>query len=140
MKRILFILAVILVYSFAKSQTSKLTVKITPINDIKGQVHIALYNNSDVFLDEGKEYKMAIVNVKSSTVTYTFSNLPKGWYAVAIFHDVNCDGECNRNFLGIPTEPYGFSNNVTPTIMAPSFDDCKILVSGNTTISIKPIY
>ena len=139
-KRILFILAFILFCSFSRSQTSTLTIKVSGINEIKGQIHFALYNNNDVFLEEGGEYKKAVINVKGSTVTYTFSNLPKGWYAAAIFLDVNSDGECNRNFLGIPTEPYGFSNNVTPSIMAPSFDDCKVLVNGNTTISIKPIY
>jgi hypothetical protein len=41
-----------------------------------------------------------------------FSNVQPGRYAAIAFHDENGNGKPDKNFLGVPTEPYGFSNNV----------------------------
>lgn len=38
--------------------------------------------------------------------------LPMGTYAVAAFLDLNDNGKLDRGLWGIPSEPYGFSNNV----------------------------
>jgi len=70
---------------------------------------------------------------------YTF-NIPAGSYAVAIFHDENSDGVCNTNFLGIPEEGYGFSNNIKPLLSAPTFDEAKVSVKKDTEIEIHLIY
>ena len=43
----------------------------------------------------------------------------------------------DKNFLGIPKEPYGFSNNVIGNMSAPTFDQAKFLISGPTTQNIK---
>jgi uncharacterized protein (DUF2141 family) len=48
--------------------------------------------------------------------------LPKGKYAISIFHDTNEDGELSTNFIGIPKEPYGFSNNPKAKFGPPSFE------------------
>jgi len=71
---------------------------------------------------------------------YTFKDLPDGEYAVAIFHDKNSDKICNTNFLGIPKEGYGFSKNFKPRLSSPSFNDCKIDLNSNMSITIKLIY
>ena len=42
--------------------------------------------------------------------TFTFQ-VPPGAYAVAAFHDENGNGKLDRNLLGLPTEPYAFSND-----------------------------
>jgi len=67
-------------------------------------------------------------------------DLPKGEYAIAIMHDKNTDKICNTNFFGIPTEGYGFSRNYRPKLSAPTFDDCKIDVNSNLSITIEMIY
>jgi len=56
-----------------------------------------------------------------------------------LFHDEDSDGEMDKNFLGIPQEKYGFSNNVEPVISAPSFEETKINLTKNTSIEIKLI-
>ena len=57
-------------------------------------------------------------------------DLPQGEWAVAITQDMNNNDKIDKNFLGIPTEPYAFSNNVHPTVAAPGFDECKFMVDG----------
>ena len=43
----------------------------------------------------------------------------------------------DKNFIGIPKEQYGFSNNAMGRMSAPSFEQAKFKVSGPTTHDIK---
>ena len=45
--------------------------------------------------------------------------------------------KCNRNFLGIPSEDYGFSNNVMPFLSPPDFEDAMVKLNKNTIIEVK---
>ena len=62
--------------------------------------------------------------------------LPHGEYAIAVFVDLNGNGKMDKNFLGIPKEQYGFSNNVMGKMAAPSFEQAKIEVKGPTIQNI----
>jgi uncharacterized protein (DUF2141 family) len=58
-----------------------------------------------------------------------FRDVPEGTYAVVAFQDENGNGKVDRNFLGIPTEKIGFSNN--PSLWgAPRFSDSKFVLGG----------
>lgn len=67
------------------------------------------------------------VKIENRKAEYTFEELPFGEYAIKLFHDENMDGELDTNFLGIPTEDYGFSNNVRGTFGPADYDDAKFL-------------
>ena len=51
----------------------------------------------------------------------TYPNLPPGKYALSCFHDLNGNGKLDTNWMGIPNEPYGFSNNARPQFRAPKW-------------------
>lgn len=63
--------------------------------------------------------------------------LPFGEYAITLFVDFNGNKKIDKNFLGIPKEPYGFSNNVIGNMSAPTFDQAKFEFLGPTTKNIK---
>jgi uncharacterized protein (DUF2141 family) len=65
-----------------------------------------------------------------------FPGIEPGTYAIAVFHEQNGDGEQNRNMLGLPTEPYGFSNDVG-RFAPPSFDAARFQVRGDTAVEIR---
>lgn len=44
------------------------------------------------------------------SLRFGFTGVPPGTYAVAAFQDLDGDGRLGRTGLGLPTEPYGFSN------------------------------
>ena len=100
-------------------------------------MQIGLYNNAKDFPKVGKEYKRLYFKVTNWKMSYSIKNLTKGKYAVAIFYDKNSDKVCNRNFMGIPTEKYGFSNDIKPVLSAPSFEDTQIVLDQNKTLHIK---
>jgi len=136
MKKILFILLILVAVEFAAAGNKvKLTVKITNIAVIKGEIEIGFYNNSAGFPDDDSQYKKLRVKV-SSTTMFISIELPKGEWAVAVYHDENNDKKINKNFFGIPKEHYGFSNNVKPVFSAPSFEKAKFKLYKSKTITI----
>lgn len=62
------------------------------------------------------------------TASVTFTDVAPGTYAIVVIHDENGNGEMDTNFIGIPTEPGGFSNNA-PARMGPArFEDASFAV------------
>ena len=120
--------------------TADLTVTIKNINKFEGVIVVGVYNSEDAWLQIGKEYRGAKVEITATTVTYIFKDLPFGTYAISIFHDKNSDDECNRNWIGIPTEGYCFSNNYKPLIGAPKFSEAEFKFSSQMSIFLNMIY
>ena len=46
----------------------------------------------------------------SSTMRFVFEGLAPGKYAIAAYQDLNGNGNLDRSKLGLPLEPFGFSN------------------------------
>lgn len=129
----------LLTTSFTTSDNPILTVEISNINKIQGAVKVAVFNTDKNFLAKDSAIRNYSIAVKSAFKEIVISDLPKGDYAIAIYHDVNSDDVCNLNFIGIPKEPYGFSNNFRPRFAAPKFSDCKISLIKNQTVHIKMV-
>jgi uncharacterized protein (DUF2141 family) len=68
-----------------------------------------------------------------------FKDLPPGEYAAVAFQDVNGNGKLDKNFLGIPREPYGFSNSARGSAGPPKFSAAAVTLNpdGTTTIVLK---
>jgi len=61
---------------------------------------------------------------QGETETFHFANLAAGTYAVMVMHDENGNGKLDTNFVGMPIEGYGFSND--PKVpRKPTFDEAK---------------
>ncbi len=106
--------------------------RVTGLRSEKGQVRIAVFNSSEKWLGEQPIYSSTI-NVESQSVTWKFNVVPHGDYGIAVFHDENKNGKMDKNFLGMPLEPYGFSNNVRVTFGPPKWEKSKFVVKGSTT-------
>ncbi len=118
---------------------SNLTVEIDGVSDRQGQICFSLFKSSRGFPDSGNDaVDKRCVKITETPPKITFNDLPPNTYAVAVFWDNNSDGELNRNFLGVPTEKFGFSSNPIVRTGPPKFSDSAILITGkNQVISIK---
>ncbi len=58
---------------------------------------------------------------------------------MTVFQDLNANGKMDKNWLGIPKEPYGFSNNPKMSFGPPSFKDSlfKVFEGQKITVQIK---
>ena len=68
----------------------------------------------------------------AGTMTVQVPDLPDGDYAVSLFVDRNANGKLDSNAMGMPTEPYAFSNDAAGNFGPPSFDKARFSVQGDT--------
>lgn len=137
--KLYWLFTVVLVALF-QTEKHDLRVTVKGINSSKGLIEFALYKNPDVFTQAGKTHRLARVNAQKGEVSFVFSDLEPGKYAIVVYHDENQNKICDKNFFGIPTEAYAFSNNVRPKLTVPSFDDCAVQLQQNKSISIQIVY
>ena len=133
------LLLLLLTSSLLSAHSLKLHIK--DIANHKGQILIAIYKDKNNFLSIDKFYKKGIIeNIKSSSTDYIFKDIPKGKYAISIFHDENKNSKIDRNFIGIPKEGYGFSNNIRPNFRPANFKEAEFMLENDLTITIKMGY
>ena len=113
-----------------------ITLTISGVKTTQGEVCIALYNNDKDFLNEKKSYMQKKLPAKEKII-YRFKEVPKGVYAIAVFHDKNSNGIVDKNFLGMPKERVGISNNVSHTLSAPSFKEAKFRLIKDMKLHIE---
>ena len=110
-----------------------------------GTLMLAIYNNAEAFEGSVVKEKRSEVGVFKGLELYLEPKdsmrlsieIPDGEYAIAFFIDANGNKKLDKNFLGIPKEQYGFSNNAMGTLSAPTFEQAKFKVAGNTVQNIK---
>jgi uncharacterized protein (DUF2141 family) len=118
------------------SQTGKVKVQVTGIEEIVGNISIGLFNNPVGFPKRNNDAIGIDLKVTSDSLEYEFIGLTYGEYAIAIYHDENENGELDRNFLGIPSENYMFSNYATGNFGPPSFEDAKFILIDSIYIKL----
>jgi len=94
------------------------TISVTEIETHEGFIMAALYDEAGW---GGAPIEAVSEPVSGGAVTVTIAAPAPGQYAIRLFHDVDGNGELNSNMMGIPTEPFGFSNNAPPRFGPPSF-------------------
>jgi uncharacterized protein (DUF2141 family) len=139
-------LALLVLFCFSAA-ASDLRVTIEGVESSSGTLMIGLYDNEEHFLTAiGNAGKVGLLNDRSrlvgiamrasaGTQSVVFTDLKPGAYAVIVFHDANDTGKLTENWLGRPTECYGFSNNAEGFLSAPSFNNASVLV-GSYNLSI----
>jgi uncharacterized protein (DUF2141 family) len=146
LRNYVFVLFILITNLSFKSQPSgeneNLTVFVKNIRNDKGQIGFCLFNKSPGFPNHPeKAMRRSFVSVSGNAAEYTFTNIPFGTYAVCAFHDENNDQKINSNFIGIPKEGIGVSNNAKGHFGPPKFDDAKFNFShANQKILITLTY
>ena len=95
---------------------------------------IGIYNKKESFLK--KPIKSTIIKIENKKALVLFRNLPKGIYAVSFVHDENDNKKMDTNFIGIPKEDYGCSNNAIGFMGPPKYKDAKFVLEEDKTIEI----
>ncbi|MBT9312739.1 DUF2141 domain-containing protein [Leptothoe kymatousa] len=116
----------------AQTEPAQLTVDIRGFKAPQGQVCLNLFDSSTGFPSDRNQALQSLCQAATETAVI-FEDLAPGSYAVSVFHDANEDNELNRNFVGMPTEGFGFSRNPTVRVGPPKFGDAVVLVAGTET-------
>ncbi len=102
----------------------------------EGRLFVGLFRPEDEFPRQKQAYQGVVVVVDNQEAVTRFANVPDGTYAVAVYHDLNRNGELDRNLFGVPKEDYGFSNNARGSFGAPAFKEAAFEHGGTTRIAI----
>ncbi|MAD12012.1 MAG: hypothetical protein CMC04_04755 [Flavobacteriaceae bacterium] len=93
-------------------------------------IEVVNLKNNEGFIILGlfDENKKEVVTVKNIIIVDRKTNikidsLKSGKYVVRFWHDSNKNGKLDTNFIGIPKEEFGNSNNIQPNFGPPKFED-----------------
>lgn len=117
------------------AETGTLLVMVQGFKSTEGQLMVAVYNTEKEFMNKDP-FKGSITPLSASQELIRFDNLPYGDYAVVVLHDMNKDGILDKNEFGIPTEGYGFSNNVMGKFGPPTWMQASFVFAGRDEVKI----
>ena len=120
--------------AFAQSPCPGIHIKILNIKNSTGTIACAFFESPVGFPIEYLRYaiSMMAIEIRDTQARCDFVSIPPGTYALAVIHDENRNGKLDTNWLGIPTEGYGFSNEAKALLGAPSFSAAKVRYDGGT--------
>jgi uncharacterized protein (DUF2141 family) len=135
------------------AEAGDLKVTVTGVRSDDGALMIGFFDSAANFEDAiNTSAKVGLLNDKGRLVGVTMrartgpqgiaiSDLPPGRYGVIVFHDENDNALLDISVLRIPIEGYGFSNNATGFLRAPSFEKAAVTVGdGDVSTSIALTY
>jgi len=112
-------------------KTFTLKVQISGIKPIKGNLYYALYNKAEGFpMSSHSAIVNKFVPIANSLLEIEIGKVPAGTYALSFYHDANNNQKMDCNFLGIPKEGYGFSNNAKGKFGPPKFSEAAFTFTG----------
>lgn len=122
----------------APPATAELTVEVGKLRNLRGVLGCQIFARAEGFPDQQKKAQARQEHVpQGNFVTCTFKDLAPGSYAVAVIHDEDRNGILETNFLGMPQEGYGASNNKLPGMSAPTFEDSRLTITPGEKKTIK---
>ena len=115
-------------WSASAQSTTDLTVTIANIKSTEGRVVVSIFNSEETFL--GKHYKQQVRAAETGNLEFKFEEIPSGTYTISTYHDQNKNGELDKNFIGIPSEPYGISMEGKSNFGPPSYQKAVFSIEG----------
>ncbi len=132
--RYLLGLSALLLLSVSTNRT--VSVRIANINAAKGSVRLAVFTTAEDFKENENAVFGRVIPLSSRGDVSLDIPLEEGkTHGIALFHDLNDNGKLDKTLVGIPKEPYAFSNNPKAKWEKPSFSDISFLpenASGET--------
>jgi uncharacterized protein (DUF2141 family) len=135
-----FVAAVLASVSVAAARGNSITVRVSTFRSVKGSLRCRLYSRPDGFPGKPPYAAEQSVTVTAKTMTCAFASVAPGTYAVALFHDENDNAKLDTNFIGIPREGVGVSNNKLRSFGPPTWDDAKFTLNGDVVLDVNLHY
>jgi uncharacterized protein (DUF2141 family) len=125
-------------------ETSTVSVTITGFRSATGRVDGLIFSGPHGFPEEDSqafEKEESQIDPGTLSARLVFTNVPRGYAAISILHDENMNRKIDKNFIGIPKEGYGTSNNPRKARHEPRWDEGRFLIDKTEeAIQIRLIY
>jgi uncharacterized protein (DUF2141 family) len=132
MKQILITSLILWLAQHAYSQNN-CTVEVSGLKSSKGKCLIYTYTSKKGFPTTKYASSVIMANITDGACTKVLPEMPSGEYAILVIHDENDNGKMDTNFIGMPKEGIGTSNNTKSSLGPPSFEDSKFRIENTPT-------
>ena len=113
------------------AQENRIQIEVAGFHNDKGQTLCALFSSADDFPKKTEKAVARTSSVISNQhAVCDFPAVVPGTYAVSVIHDENSNGKLDTNFMGIPREGVGASNDARGHFGPPKFDAASFRFSG----------
>ena len=139
MKKILTLFFCMMIFGSSYSQTTggealfDVEIVVTGIKENSGTIVISIHDSAESFRKHIPYRNVELAAAGEKAVYHI--RLKAGEYAFCVYHDVNGDGKLNTNAIGIPKEPFGFSNYDGKGPPG-NFKKHKVFIDGAATLTI----
>lgn len=116
-------------YNYQNQDRKTLEITVTGIANQDGLILLSLFDSEDGFPGEREKAITSLEKkITNDKVSFVIKDLPAGNYAVSLIHDENNNKKLDTNFVGIPKEGYGASNNLKKMFRAPRFEEASFVL------------
>lgn len=130
------LMLIVFCLSIQTTSAAEVIVNITGASSDTGSIGCGLFSSKEGFPMDLTNATLQTHVPDNGAAVCVFKNLTAGNYAVGSVHDVNNNGKTDTNFLGIPKEAWGVSNNVRPRLRAPTFGEAQFSISEGDSVKI----
>jgi uncharacterized protein (DUF2141 family) len=131
---LLFLFLPVVVVAAAADQHGQIRIEVAGLASDQGTVNIALIASAEEFVAGGDYFRQVRLPLQNRHATWLLTGIPFGEYAVKLYQDKNRNGKLDTvPLLGIPLEPYGFSNNARSAFGPPSYRAARFSVNQPET-------
>lgn len=113
-----------------------LEIEVVGLKGGEGRVLVAIYDSAEAWMKKPLRGAVGQPDAEGK-LRLRVDGLPEGDYALSLIHDANGNGKLDMNVLGMPTEPFGFSNNAMGSFGPPKFEQARFTLKGDTLQQIK---
>ena len=114
----------------ATNHLGTITVRLTGFENDKEEVKLCVCRSEGEYTGKVKEYRTASASILNNKAVCIFDEMPYGSYSIKAFHDQNGNNRLDTNFMGKPTERYGFSNHADGRFGPPPFSQTVITLNA----------
>ena len=118
----------------APATTANLTIHVLNVLPNGGILRLGVYDAARYPDDNSKPFASADIPAVSPETVVTLHNIPPGVYAIQTFQDINSNDKMDTTWVGLPLEPFGFSQDAKPFLSKPSFDAVKFTLTAGDNV------
>jgi uncharacterized protein (DUF2141 family) len=119
------------------TDVAALRVVVTAPQGSAGTCALALFDDRKRFEAGDAPIRKTTLPLAGGACAWRIDDLPAGDYALKAYLDTNGNGQLDKGRLGVPTEPYGFSNDARGRLGPPSWDKTRFtLDAGGREVAV----
>jgi len=122
--------------SGTEALAADLTIRVENVLPAGGVLRLGLYDAALYPDDNSKPIASADVPAIGGETVVTLHGVAPGIYAIEAFQDVNANNKMDTTWMGLPLEPFGFSQDAKPFLSKPSFDDVKFTLAAGANSQV----